>query len=150
MRDVIEHVADRDAAFRNLHRLLDPGGFLYVSFPPRWSPFAGHHQNGVSALRRVPWLHLLPPAVLRALGRRFGEAPHVVDQASRNFRTGLGVSAFRALARRHGFSPLVWELFWIRPAFLARFGLRPRRFPDIPWIREAALGCEALLRNRAR
>jgi len=34
MREVIEHVADKHAAFNNLDKLLNENGFLFISFPP--------------------------------------------------------------------------------------------------------------------
>jgi SAM-dependent methyltransferase len=148
MRDVIEHVPGRDALFQNARALVKPGGFLYVTFPPRFSPFAGHHQNGRSALRYIPWAHLAPPTVLRLAGRALGEWPHIAPTASALFRSGLSVRGFETLALRHGFRFEIEELFLIRPVYRTRLGMKPVRMANLPWIREAfSLGCESLLRG---
>ena len=148
MRDVIEHVPERDAAFANLSRLLKPGGYLYVTFPPRFSAFAGHQQNGRTILKRFPYLHLLPDFAIRFLGQIFGESKALIAAVIHNFRTGLTIRRFENLYNEHEFTPVVQELFWIRPVFKIRFGLTPRRFPNIPFFREfLALGCEYLLRK---
>ena len=148
MRDVIEHVPEREAAFANLNRLLKPDGYLYITFPPRFSAFAGHQQNGRTILKRVPYLHLLPNFAIRFLGQIFGENKAVIAAVIHNYRTGLTIQRFENLYKKHGFMSVVPELFWIRPIFKIRFGLTPRRFPNIPLIREfLALGCECLLRK---
>ncbi|MGQ9854225.1 MAG: class I SAM-dependent methyltransferase, partial [Candidatus Oleimicrobiaceae bacterium] len=69
MRDVMEHIVERAAAMRNVRALLRQGGYFYVSFPPKYSAFAGHQQVGRSFLRFVPFVHLLPAILVRILGR---------------------------------------------------------------------------------
>lgn len=146
LRDVIEHVPDRKAAFRNLRDLIEPGGTLYVSFPPRFSPFGGHHQNGRSVLRFWPWLHLLPESWIRGLGRGLGEYPHITENAALNFRNGLSIRAFDRLVRDAGFRPVVRDLFLFRPVYALRFGIPARRAWNWPVLREFwTFGCECLL-----
>jgi SAM-dependent methyltransferase len=148
MRDVIEHVPDRDSAFRNLRGLTGPSGYCYITFPPRMSPFAGHHQNGRTILRRIPYLHLLHPALLRLLGRALGEHRHIVEGAIAHFRGGLSIGRFEALCAAYDFEMKIKELFLIRPVFRTRMGLKPVRLPDIPGIREfLVFGCECLLKK---
>jgi len=149
MRDVLEHVRLREKAFENITSLLKPDGFLYVSFPPKFSPFGGHHQNGISFLRYVPYLHIMPPEFLRFLGKMAKEAPHIIENAILNFRNGLTISQFEVLCEDFGFRPIIKGLYLIRPVFQMRFGLKPCRLPSIPWLREwLTLGCEYLLRKR--
>jgi SAM-dependent methyltransferase len=150
MRDVLEHVPERDAAFRTVTALVEPGGYLYVTFPPRFSPFAGHHQNGRSALRFWPWLHFLPRSWIRLLGRAFGEYPHIPDAASDLFHRGLSIREFERLARRHGFEFVARDLFILRPVYAVRFGWPARRAWNVPLLREFwTFGCECLLRRTA-
>jgi SAM-dependent methyltransferase len=150
MRDVIEHVHDKQAAFDNVNRLLKRGGHLYITFPPKHSPFAGHQQNGRSALRMIPYLHRLPRVLLQALGAVFREHPHIIENAALNFRRGLSIREFERLCGRSGFSFVEKGFFLIRPVYRIRHGLRPVRLPDIPVIREfLAFGCECLLKKSA-
>ena len=149
MRDVIEHIPDRTGAFRNLDRLLARGGHLYVTFPPRYSAFAGHQQHARSILRSIPFLHLLPKAMIRTLASMLRESPELAENVIANYRVGLSIRCFERYCHLFDFEPVVRELFLVRPIYRTRFGLRPRRLPNIPLLREvAALGCEYLMRKR--
>jgi len=149
LRDVIEHIPQREALFRNITKLLNDDGYLYVTFPPRFSPFAGHQQNGRSVLRFVPYLQLLPAVVIRGLGKLFAEHGYLIDYVILNYRVGLTIRAFEKYYTRFGFTPVVKELFLTRPIYKTRHGLTPRRLPNIPVLREViSLGCECLLRKR--
>jgi SAM-dependent methyltransferase len=148
MRDVIEHVPEKEAAFRNLGNLLRPKGFLYVTFPPRFSPFGGHHQNGRSVLRNLPYLHLLPSAAIRFFGRLVHEHPHIIENAIANYRVGLSIRQFEFLCKKTGFRMRIKELYLFRPVYRTRLGVKPRRLPDVPLLREfVTLGCECLLQR---
>jgi SAM-dependent methyltransferase len=148
MRDVIEHVPDKAAAFRNMRALLKPEGRLYITFPPRFSPFGGHHQNGKTLLKKIPYLHLLPRPLIRLFGRWTGEQPHIIESAIVNYHIGLSIRRFEALCITNGFTPQVKELFLFRPVYRTRMGIKPRRLPDLPLIREfLTLGCECLLKR---
>lgn len=148
MREVIEHVPARKPAFDNLNRLLKPGGYLYITFPPRFSPFGGHQQLGRSLLRFVPWLQLWPSFVIRWLGRVLNEDAQLIEFVLQNYGDGLTIGHFNRLIRPY-FQPVVRELFLIRPVYRLRFGKKTLRFPDLPLLREfLATGCECLLQKR--
>lgn len=148
MRDVIEHIKDRDALFRNLYQLIKPGGYLYITFPPKFSGFAGHQQNGKTILRYIPYLHLLPVPLIKLLAKIFKEKPQVISQVILNYKVGLTISHFTRLYRTYKFTPIVKDLFLIRPIFQLRFNLTPRRIPALPLLSEfLAFGCEYLLRK---
>lgn len=148
LRDVIEHIPERKRLMASLGKLLRKDGIVYISFPPRFSPFAGHQQNGTSCLRFVPYLQMWPPFLVRAAGRICGESSGFVEYIIHNFRTGLSVRRFIRICRETGLKSLVWELFLIRPVYRLRFKLKPRRLPNIPFLREIlATGCEVLLQR---
>lgn len=148
LRDVIEHIENRNAAFKNLNRLLKKGGMLYITFPPKYSPFAGHQQNGKSILRLIPYLHLLPSWLIRILGKFTGENPEFIENVINNFETGLTISKFERFCKKYNLQFTTHELYMIRPIFLTRFGLRPRKSTDIPILRETiSLSCECLLQS---
>ena len=148
MRDVIEHIKDRDTMFANLRKLLKPEGYLYITFPPRFSGFAGHQQNGKSILRYLPYLHLLPVPLIRLLAKSFREREEVIYQVIINYQIGLTIRRFTQLYRLYGFTPVIRELFIFRPIYQIRFKVTPRRIPNIPGLREfIAFGSEYLLRK---
>lgn len=151
IREVIEHVSDRDALFANLGALLADQGRVYITFPPRFSAFAGHQQMGRSLLRRLPYVQLWPERLLRSVGRLLTEHDYLIEEVLHNYRIGLSVHEFEKLCRRYGFVFLRQDLFLIRPIYRQRFGWSPKRIPSLPVVREfLATGCECLLQKTAR
>jgi SAM-dependent methyltransferase len=148
IRDVIEHISDKDTVFEHLNALLNSDGFIYITFPPRFSPFGGHQQNGRSILRKIPYLHLMPSRIVRALGRIAGEHPHIVESIVTQRHIGLSIRQFERLSAKHGYRIHRKDLFLFRPVFQVRYGLPTKRMPDIPAVREFfVLGCECLLQK---
>lgn len=150
LREVIEHVPNRHAVFANLRALLVDNGLVYLTFPPRFSPFAGHQQVGRSMLRKTPYLHYGPAFLLRPLGRLCKEYGYVIDEVLHNFRIGLSVHRFEGYCLQYGFDFLLRELYIVRPIFQQRFGWQPKRMPNLALAREVlATGCECLLIKRS-
>lgn len=148
IRDVIEHIPDKDSVLDHLNALLHQDGFIYITFPPRLSPFGGHQQNGRSPLRTIPYLHLLPAPVLRVLGKVSGERPDVVESIIAQRHIGLSIGQFEGLSAAHGYRIHRKDLFLFRPVFQVRYGLPTKRMPDLPFLREfLVLGCECLLQK---
>jgi SAM-dependent methyltransferase len=148
IRDVVEHISDKDTVFDHLSALLKPDGFIYVTFPPRSSPFGGHQQNGRSILRRVPYLHLLPASVIRVLGNLAGEDTQMIESIIAQKKVGLSIRQFEKLTASHGYRMYRKDLFLFRPVFQVRYGLPTKRMPEIPILREyLVLGCECLLQK---
>jgi SAM-dependent methyltransferase len=146
MRDVIEHIPDRQATFANIRNLLREDGYLYITFPPRFSGFAGHQQNGKTLLRYIPYLHLLPEFLLRFLQKMFQERPEVIQAVIQNYKIGLTIAAFNKYFQQNGFRLVQRDLYISRPIYKIRFGVPAVKIPSIPIIREfLAFGCECLL-----
>ncbi len=148
MRDTIEHISNRISAFENISGLLKPGGYFYVTFPARFSGFAGHQQNCKSFIKFVPYLHYMPSFILKPLGKILGEQPKQIDEILHNYKIGLSVRSFEKYYKRFNFFPVVKDLFFSRPIFKIRYKLQIIRFPNIPVLREfLGFGCEYLLRK---
>ena len=60
IRDVIEHIANKEIALKNLATMLKAGGEIFMSFPPKYCAYAGHQQTANSLLAKIPYIHLLP------------------------------------------------------------------------------------------
>ncbi|MGN9165035.1 class I SAM-dependent methyltransferase [Tissierellaceae bacterium HCP3S3_D8] len=54
MNDAMEHVDEPLEVLRECHRVLKPGGRLYVNFPPYYHPFGAHLSDVIG----FPWVHL--------------------------------------------------------------------------------------------
>ncbi len=149
MREVIEHVMDKTAAFDNLNALLNDNGYLFISFPPKRSPFAGHQQIGKSILKAIPYLHVLPKSFLKALAKVFGEKDGYINEIKLHFSTGCTINEFEKQSRRIGLKVIKKEFFLFRPIYALRFGLPTIKLPNIPLLREyISFGCECLLQKK--
>lgn len=65
--NVLEHVADPDRMLDEMVRVTRPGGTVFVSFTPWWSPWGGHET--------APWHYLGGEYARRRYLRRTGHEP---------------------------------------------------------------------------
>lgn len=148
MREVIEHVHDKYAAFDNLDLLLNSNGYLFISFPPKYSPFAGHQQIARSLLKIIPYIHLFPAAILKIIAKFLSEKEDYVDEIKLHYSTGMQIAKFENLCMLKKFLPVKKELFLFRPIYGYRYGLPKLKLPDIRFFREFyTFGYETLLRK---
>ena len=149
IREVIEHVPDKKAAFDNLGKLLNDGGFLFISFPPKRSPFAGHQQIGKSFLKVIPYLHILPETVLKPTASLLGEDAGYIDEIKLHYSTGCTIHEFEFQCLLQNFIPIKKEFFLFRPIYASRFGLPTIKLPQIPILKEyISFGCECLFQKK--
>jgi SAM-dependent methyltransferase len=102
LNEVLEHVPDDGRALREVHRILKPGGLLFVFSPNRWYPFETHGVYLKASGRFVP--HWIPfvPYVPVPLGRRW------IRYWARNYWQ----SELRSLVRAAGFSIVESSFLW--------------------------------------
>jgi SAM-dependent methyltransferase len=132
LRDVVEHLSDVGTALARLHELIEPDGFLYVTFPPWRGPYAGHQHNAKSAVKFMPWLHALSPGTFLSLLQRWeGDREGWLADERQICANHLTRKAFETLLDRHDWEIRYRETYFSRPAFL-RMGL--------PTLRNGALG----------
>jgi len=151
LRDVIEHLDDAETALRNIRKLLKSNGALYVTFPPWYSPFGGHQQLLMNTSGKFPFLHFLPgPLFEQAI--KSGRPDDIVE-VRRLRQIRMTTTKFRRAAVRAGFHIDDERLFFIRPVFRSKFGLRPigaNILKPIPGLRDLlALEAGYILRNPA-
>ena len=150
MREVIEHIPDKIAAFNNLGKFTKENGYLFISFPPKRSPFAGHQQIAQSPLKMIPYLHILPKMILKPLAKTMGEKEDYVDEIKQHYSTGMVIKRFEFLCLLQNFKPVKKELFLFRPIYAYRFGWPTLKLPNVPFLREyISFGCESLLQKKA-
>ena len=125
LRDVIEHLDHTDIALRNISRLLKPGGFLFVTFPPYHSPFGGHQHLIETSRAKLPYIHLLPrPLFFRMIQ---GGSAINVEEVRRLRAISLTTKAFLSATQKEGYTLHHEDLYLLRPVFKMKFGL-----PTIP------------------
>jgi ubiquinone/menaquinone biosynthesis C-methylase UbiE len=54
--DALEHIMDYEAIIHEWHRVLRPGGSVYIWWQPYWHPYGHHAQYWAPT---IPWLHVL-------------------------------------------------------------------------------------------
>jgi 2-polyprenyl-3-methyl-5-hydroxy-6-metoxy-1,4-benzoquinol methylase len=60
LRDVIEHLDETELSLRHVMEFLKPGGWLYIVFPPFYSPYGAHQHLLDNALGKLPFIQRLP------------------------------------------------------------------------------------------
>lgn len=123
LRDVIEHLDETETALANIRRVLKPGGYLYVTFPPYYSPFGGHQQTLASWSSWIPFFHLLPKPIFEAMIASGRPADKVEVRRLRKIR--MTTDKFRRAATAAGYSIVDEKFYLIRPVYKMKFGLNP-------------------------
>lgn len=150
MREVIEHVPNKYAAFYNINSILNDDGYLFISFPPKHSPFAGHQQIGRSFLKAIPYLHRLPKPFLKQAALLLKEEPGYIDEIKLHYSTGCTINEFELHSAIRNFKPIKKDFYLFRPIYAQRFGLPTVKLPNIIGLRELiSFGCEALLQKKS-
>ncbi|MFA7288709.1 MAG: class I SAM-dependent methyltransferase [Melioribacteraceae bacterium] len=148
MREVIEHIHNKENALANIEKLLNKDGYLFISFPPRYSPFAGHQQIGRTKLSKIPYLHLLHVKALKYFTKRMNERDDFVEEIKLNFATGMAIKRFEKLITPFNYKVIKKDLYLFRPIYSQRYGLPIVKVPEIPLIKETiSFGYEILLKK---
>ncbi len=122
LRDVMEHLHETDRSLRHVMDFLRPGGYLYVVFPPYYSPFGGHQHLLQNVWGKLPYIQGLPDALFRPLTKtaRYGID---VDEVIRLREIRLTIGKFRRAAKQAGLELVDEQLYLLRPVFKLKFGL---------------------------
>jgi len=141
MTDVIEHISDKDSALNNVKQLLRYGGYLYITFPTKQSPYAGHQQNLKSWLRYVPYLSYFPEKVIRFVGKLAKEKDSKINEIIRNKYNAVDMTLFETKCQNMGFRIIDKNYYLSRPIFKIRYNIPTVR----AFNRITTFGCEYLL-----
>ncbi|MFQ5706457.1 MAG: class I SAM-dependent methyltransferase [bacterium] len=153
IRDVIEHIFDKEAFLRNILSVLEDDGKLFCSFPPFYSPFGAHQQVFLkSKLKAVPFLHWLPdrPYVWLVSHAEHGREHWAEMLDIRKTRTSIRL--FKALIKKFDLKVLGAKYYLFRPTFRIRYGLPTLEafWGKIPWVNEISVTGVYFLLGRAR
>lgn len=153
LRDVIEHIHDQGRFLKFVHKFLKPDGRIFFGFPPWRMPFGGHQQicHG-KALSKLPWFHLLPMPLYKAVLKGAGEEERVVEALVEIKETGISIGRFSDLVKASGFRFEQKDLWFLNPNYEVKFGLQPKKLPGIigslPWVKDFfATCCYAVIRK---
>ncbi|MGE0200600.1 MAG: class I SAM-dependent methyltransferase [Candidatus Melainabacteria bacterium] len=143
LRDVLEHVPDTHSALAVAKRMLAPGGKIFISFPPYYSPFGGHQHEAGDWTRIVPYLHYLPDGLFYAL---LGGADNVymnredaLDDIRSVRHTRMTLGKAEAAFARAGLTIAGYTYYLLRPEFKVRYAipaLNAGVLGHVPFLRE--------------
>ncbi len=141
LHDALEHISDKEHLMLKIKSLLTQTGVVYLGFPAWQMPFGGHQQMACSRLlAHLPYTHLLPRPLFRALFRLFGEEESAVQYYFGLRETGISIERFEKLVSRTGYKIRHRQLWFINPNYQVKFGLKPRKLSPvvarIPYLRD--------------
>jgi len=151
LRDVIEHLHETEKSLKHVMEFIKPGGYLYVVFPPYYSPYGAHQHLLQTLVGKLPFIQLLPNIIFKPLTRK-AKYPIDVEEVDSLRDIRLTISKFKKAFSNVGLELVKEELYFIRPVFKLKFGLTPIRanfLKSIPGLRElVALEASYLLRKK--
>lgn len=141
LKDVIEHIPNKEKALRQMRQFLKEDGLLFIGWPPWRMPFGGHQQIAQSKLlKKLPWFHLLPKGAYVALLKAFKEPQAVVEELAEIHDFKVSIAAMNRLYKASGFRMQRELHYLINPIYEHKFGLKTRPqfafIQAIPWFRD--------------
>jgi len=141
---VLEHILDLPSAFKEMYRILKPGGIMIHSYDPYFHPAGGH---GLGVLD-MPWGHLqVNPDEYERYIKEF--RPFEIDQAMNWYKNGVHKKYPKRLMMKlvldSGFKILFWNTRKINKHQRSRIGngLMRNVFKNYPEISfDDLLACE--------
>jgi 2-polyprenyl-3-methyl-5-hydroxy-6-metoxy-1,4-benzoquinol methylase len=137
LKDVIEHIPHQERLMEKMKTLLLPGGVVFLGFPPWQMPFGGHQQICSSKiLSRLPYFHLLPMPLYKAVLKAFGEVPDGLIDVK---ETGISIERFERIAKDAVYKIVDKDYYVINPIYKYKFNMKVRKqskiIGSIPYLR---------------
>lgn len=154
VRDVIEHIPDKQRFFQLIKDFLKEDGLIYFAFPAWYMPFGGHQQICQNKLlSHLPFYHILPRFIYKAILSLFGEDKSTIKELMSVKDCRITVEQFRRYAKNNGYVVFQETLYLINPHYEIKFHLKPRKLhpfiAKLPFIRNFfTTGCFYLLRKK--
>lgn len=128
LRDVIEHMPDKEKLLDLLKKWLAVDGIIFIAFPPWQNPFGGHQQICESKfLSILPYFHLLPVSVYKNILKIFGEKEVKINSLLEIKQTGISIERFEQIVENNNFHIIKKILYFINPNYEIKFGLKPHK-----------------------
>lgn len=128
LRDVLEHLPDRAVFLNKIKTFLNPGGVVFLGFPPWQNPFGGHQQICENKwLSKAVFMHLLPRRMYHSVLKKGGESGSKIESLMEIRDTRISIGQFLRLIKRCDYKINKQMLYFINPNYEIKFGLKPRK-----------------------
>ena len=146
LKDVIEHIPDQERFMPYLKQFLKPGGHVFLGFPPWYMPHGGHQQVCANRfLSMLPYFHLLPNPMYKAVLKMGGEGEHVINDLMEVKSTGISIERLERIARKSQYVVVKRTLYLVNPIYRYKFGWKPREqwapVSQLPLLRNFVTTC---------
>ncbi|MEZ4978326.1 MAG: class I SAM-dependent methyltransferase [Chitinophagales bacterium] len=145
LRDVIEHIPNQEKFISFLKDFLKKDGIVFFGFPPWYMPFGGHQQGCDSALKKMPYFHILPAFLYSFILKVFGEKDYKIENLLQTKATGISIERFKKIVKQSNWQILDETLYLINPNYEVKFSLKPRKqfklIAMLPFIRNFFTTC---------
>ena len=141
LKDVIEHIPNKDKALLQMRLFLKDTGLLYIGWPPWRMPFGGHQQIADNkVIRLFPWLHLLPKRIYVGVLKAAGETKAAIDELAEIHDYSVSINQMNRLYKKTGFRMIKELHYFINPIYEYKFKLKARKqlglIQAFPWVRD--------------
>lgn len=133
MRDVIEHIHNQEKFMGFVKQFMHSESVFFLAFPPWYNPFGGHQQICRNRwLSKLPYYHILPKFLYKAILRAGGESPKTVEDLLEIKETGITLERFERILSKDGYAILKKTHYLFNPNYETKFGLKPRVIWALP------------------
>lgn len=126
LRDVYEHLPEKQQVLTILRSLMGSETKLLITFPPFYSPFGGHQQLLKSKLRVLPYFHIFPRplwTLFRFFIARFDNNAGYLKEIEKLRKYRTTIHSFLKNAGLHGFNIAARKFYLVRPSHHLRYHL---------------------------
>ncbi len=132
LRDVIEHLDDTAAALGNIKKVIKPGGYLYVTFPPYYSAFGGHQHTVANKPGKLPFIHWLPDGIFHRMITSGRE--NDIEEVKRLQNIKLTPKKFIKAVEETGYQIYKKDYYLLRPVYKMKFGLPALKLTPLAFL----------------
>ena len=138
LRDVIEHIEEKNLAMKVVYDLLSGNGIVFVSFPPKYSPYSGHQQVIRKKWGKLPYIYLLPDPLYKVYLKFIEQPEKSINYFLVTKQRRISIDQMEKIIVDIGFKIKKKDLYVFRPCYEYRFRLRQIKNPfhAIPFFRE--------------
>lgn len=123
-RDVIEHIDNKELALKNMTDILLQNGKLFISFPPKYSPYAGHQQGAPHKMAKIPYVYFLPDAFYKFYLHLLKINKSTIDRLINAKKLRLSITKFERLVRKQGLTICRKVFYIVRPNYELRYNIK--------------------------